>query len=97
MTLQQSRFDTSYNRWKHKTLGYKVKVVDIRHNSRPDGSLYSVVIVEGTHLSKKQKRTWPASTFRDTFTPIGAKNKDRTVLDYVLTGEDLDEDPKAPT
>jgi hypothetical protein len=91
MTLQQPRFDTDYNKWKHKALGYKVEILDIRHNNRPDGSIYSVVIVRGTLLSKKQKRTWPASIFRDTFTPVGAKNKDRTVLDYVLTGKGLDE------
>jgi len=64
-----------YKRWKHKEDGYKVTVLEVHHQPKPEGGYHSVVTVRGTRVDSDRKATWPAKVFLQTFESLGRKLK----------------------
>lgn len=69
-----------HTRWRHKTLGYEVQVLDTRNYGYPVN--HRTVTVDRTQFGHKQ-RVWTVRRFVAEFDPIGKPPKTRDLWDYL--------------
>lgn len=86
MTLRQTPFETSYPRWRHKKLGYVVKILGVQ-NFRGDLGYFSFVEIEGTKHNAKLKTFLSSEVLKRDFEPTGRKKKAKSAADRLLDDE----------
>lgn len=72
--------EIKHARWRHRTLGYEVQVVDTRNYGCP--VVHRTVTVDRTQYGHRE-RTWTARRFVAEFEPLGTPPKPRDLWDYL--------------
>lgn len=70
--MLKAPFETKYPRWRHRTRGYRVEILEIVSGKGDTGYFSQVLIIR---LDNKRRAAWSAEVFKLEFKPSGRKVK----------------------